>query len=57
VITIFPKRIPKGSLLSLLKALGPIDLAPREQPEGSDTRADRVLRAPRKKPSTRKRGR
>jgi antitoxin VapB len=57
VITIFPKHTAKGSLLSLLKALGPIDLAPREQPEEGDTRADRVLRAPRKKPSKSKNAR
>jgi antitoxin VapB len=57
MITIFPKRTPKGSLLSLLKALGPIDLAPREQPDRRDTRADRALRPPRKKTAARKRAR
>lgn len=57
VITIFPKRTPKGSLLSLLKALGPIDLAPREQPELGDTRDDRALRPPRKKAAAGKRKR
>ena len=28
VITIFPKRPRKGSLLALLRALGPVELAP-----------------------------
>lgn len=57
MITIFPRHTPKGSLLSLLKALGPIDLAPREQPDRSDDRDDRSLRPPRKKASPRKRTR
>ena len=54
VITIFPKRTPKGSLLSLLKAIGPIDLPEREQPGSIDTRTDRTLKA-RKKTSSRTR--
>jgi antitoxin VapB len=44
VITILPKRARKGSLLALLKALGPIELAPREQPGWGDRRADRALK-------------
>jgi len=45
VITILPKRPRKGSLAQLLKALGPIELAPRDQPGWTDRRADRALRA------------
>jgi len=43
VITI-PKRPRKGSLLALLKAIGPIELAPREQPGWTDRRTDVALR-------------
>lgn len=57
VITIFPKRTPKGSLLSLLKALGPIDLAPRDQPQWADTRTDQALKPPTKKIASRRRSR
>lgn len=46
VITIMPKGVRKGSLLSLLKALGPIELADREQPGWTDRRSDRALKAP-----------
>ncbi|MBI3918457.1 MAG: AbrB/MazE/SpoVT family DNA-binding domain-containing protein [Betaproteobacteria bacterium] len=45
MITILPRRPRKGSLLALLKAIGPIELAPREQPGWSDRRADPALRA------------
>jgi antitoxin VapB len=48
VLTIHPKRPRKGSLLALLRAIGPIDLAPREQPQWTDVRDDRELR-PRKR--------
>lgn len=41
VISILPKR--KQSLLALLKKLGPIELAPRDQPGWSDARIDRSL--------------
>jgi antitoxin VapB len=41
VITILPKRPRKGSLLALLQALGPIELAAREQPGWTDRRAGR----------------
>ena len=44
VLTIHPKRARKGSLLALLRAIGPIDLAPREQPQWSDPRDDPELR-------------
>jgi antitoxin VapB len=44
VITILPKRAGKGSLLALLNAIGPIELAPREQPGWSDRRVDRALK-------------
>lgn len=48
VITIIPKRRPRGSLLTLLEAIGPIELAPREQPGWSDIRSDRSLRSPKR---------
>jgi len=48
MITILPKRPRKGSLIELLKALGPIQLASRDQPAWTDKRADRSLRVPRK---------
>ena len=44
IITILPKQNGKGSLLELLKRIGPIDLAPRDQPGWTDRRADRALR-------------
>ncbi len=44
VITILPKKADKGSLLALLHALGPVELAPREQPGWTDQRADRALK-------------
>jgi len=47
VISILPKR--KASLLALLNELGPIELAPREQPGWTDGRADASLRPPRRK--------
>jgi antitoxin VapB len=47
VITILPKRPRKGSLLALLNALGPIELAPRDQPGWTDRRTDRSLRSTR----------
>lgn len=47
VITIHPAGGGKGSLLALLKALGPIDLAPRDQPDWTDARKDRALKVPR----------
>lgn len=43
VITILPKRARKGSLLALLKALGPIEVAERDQPAWTDRRTDRAL--------------
>jgi len=44
VVTILPKRPRKGSLLALLQAIGPIELAPREQPAWTDPRADPDLK-------------
>ena len=49
VISIMPNR--KASLLDLLNEIGPINLAPRDQPEWTDRRSDDAL-----KPSRRKRG-
>ena len=45
MITLLPTRPRKGSLLALLNALGPVELAPREQSGWTDKRADRSLRA------------
>ena len=45
VISILPKR--RSSLLALLQKIGPIELAPREQPGWTDKRADASLRPPR----------
>lgn len=47
VISILPRR--KASLLDLLNEIGPIDLAPRDQPAWTDRRADPALRPARKK--------
>jgi antitoxin VapB len=44
IITIFPKRPRKGSFLALLRKLGPVELAPREQPGWTDKRDDQALR-------------
>ena len=44
VLTIHPKRARKGSLLALLRAVGPIELAPRNQPGWTDSREDPELR-------------
>ena len=52
VITIFAKRPRKGSLLALLKQLGPVELAPREQPGWTDKRDDQ---APKTAPSRKRR--
>ena len=49
VISIMPKR--KASLLDLLNEIGPINLAPRDQPEWTDRRSDAGLKPSRKKRS------
>ena len=49
IITILPKRARKGSLLELLRRIGPIDLGPREQPGWSDRRVDSALHASRRR--------
>ena len=46
IITIMPKRPLAGSLLDLLKAIGPIELGPRDQPGLTDKRTDPALQAP-----------
>ena len=56
IITILPKRAKKGSLLELLRSIGPIDIGAREQPGWSDRRVDPALRAPRRR-ARRARGR
>jgi len=57
MVTILPKRPRKGSLLALLKAIGPIELAPREQPGWTDRRTDSALRVESKTPQRRARRR
>ena len=47
VISIIPKR--KARLLDLLTEIGPINLAPRDQPEWTDRRSDAALAPSRKK--------
>lgn len=47
VISILPRR--KSNLLNLLREIGPIELAPRDQPGWTDSRADAALRPARKK--------
>jgi antitoxin VapB len=47
VISILPRR--KGNLLNLLREIGPIELAARDQPGWTDRRADAALRPARKK--------
>jgi len=47
VISILPRR--KGNLLNLLREIGPIKLAARDQPGWTDRRADAALRPARKK--------
>ena len=49
IITILPKRQRKGSLLELLRRIGPIDLGPREQPDWGDRRVDPALRVRRRR--------
>jgi len=44
IITILPSTPGDRSLRSLLEALGPIELAPRDQPGWTDKRAHRALR-------------
>lgn len=55
VITIIPE--PRdGSLLGLLEAMGPIELAPRDQPGWTDRRAHRALKTrPARAPRTTRR--
>jgi antitoxin VapB len=43
IITILPRHQRKGSLLELLRRIGPIDLAPRDQPGWTDRRVDTSL--------------
>jgi antitoxin VapB len=50
IITILPKGRRKGSLLELLKQIGPIDLAPRDQPAWTDRRIDPALRVTSRRP-------
>ena len=47
VISILPRR--KGNLLNLLREIGPIKLAARDQPGWTDRRADAARRPARKK--------
>ncbi len=49
VIYLIPKRFRKGEFLELLRDIGPVDLAPRDQPGWSDKRTDSALRPARKR--------
>jgi antitoxin VapB len=49
VITILPRRARRGSLLELLRQIGPLDLGPRDQPGWTDTREDAALSVPRRR--------
>jgi len=49
VVYLIPKRFRKGEFLELLRDIGPVDLAPREQPGWSDKRSDSALRPARKR--------
>ena len=49
VVYLIPKRFRKGEFLELLREIGPVDLAPRDQPGWSDKRADIALRPARKR--------
>ena len=44
LITILPKSTRDRSLLALLKAIGPIDIAPRDQPGWTDRRSTKALK-------------
>ena len=44
VVYLIPKRFGKGEFLELLRDIGPVDLAPRNQPGWSDKRTDSALR-------------
>ena len=44
VVYLIPKRFRKGEFLELLRDVGPVDLAPRDQPGWLDKRADSALR-------------
>jgi hypothetical protein len=43
LITIMPKSPRDRSLLALLKAIGPIDIVPRNQPDWTDRRKTKYL--------------
>ena len=49
VVYLIPKRFRKGEFLELLRDIGPVDLAPRDQPGWSDKRTDIALRPARKR--------
>jgi antitoxin VapB len=49
VIAILPRRARRGSLLELLRRIGPLDLGPRDQPGWTDAREDTALSAPRRR--------
>jgi hypothetical protein len=43
-VYLIPKRFRKGEFLKLLEEVGPVELAPREQPGWTDRRSDPGLR-------------
>lgn len=49
VVYLIPKRFRKGEFLELLRDIGPVDLAPRDQPGWSDKRTDSALRSAHKR--------
>lgn len=49
VVYLIPKRFRKGEFLELLRDVGPVDLAPRNQPGWSDKRTDSALRSAHKR--------
>lgn len=49
VVYLIPKRFRKGEFLELLRDIGPVDLAPRNQPGWSDKRTDSALRSAHKR--------
>ena len=49
VVYLIPKRFRKGEFLELLRDIGAVDLAPRDQPGWSDKRTDSALRPARKR--------
>lgn len=54
VVYLIPKRFRKGEFLALLEDIGPVELAPREQPGWTDRRRDAALRVTRRRKRARR---